>query len=207
MPELAEADYSIALRLNPDLPDPYPALADAYYDLGIAYLERGALRLGKSYYEKAARMNPEYASPSHKSRFNAAIRVAEELIAEVAIAMERQRAQAAARDKETLARARMVGQIIEEWRADADTFEDKFFGKRMAARGVVKSVRKRVFDTGYTITLEDGHYRIDCNVGEADQNILESIKTGQAVDVSGSVGSGLFGPDLYNCEVTHVVQN
>ena len=207
LPELAEADYNIALQLNPDLPDPFPALADAYYNLGIAYLERGGLRLGKSYYEKAVRMNPEYANPQYKSRYNAAVRVAEELIKEVAILMERQRAQAAARDEETLARAKTVGQIIEEWRADADAFEDKFFGKRMAVRGVVKRVRERIFETGYTVTLEHGHYRIDCNVAEADKSILESIKTGQTVDVSGSIGSGLFGPDLYNCEITHVVQN
>lgn len=207
LPESAEADYKIALRLNPDLPDPYPALADTYYNLGIAYLERGGLRLGKSYYEKAVRMNPEYGNPSYRSRFNSAVRVAEELIAEVAIVMERQRAQAAARDKETLARARMVGQIIEEWRADADTFEDKFFGKKMAVRGVVKSVRERIFGTGYTVTLKHDHYRIDCNAEEAGESILESIKPGQTVEVSGSVGSGIFGPDLYNCEIIHVVQN
>ena len=199
--ESAEADYDIALRLNPNLPNPYPALADAYYDLGIAYLERGGLRLGKSYYEKAKRLNPEFASPSYEARFNAAVRVAEELIAEVAIVMERQRAQSAARDEQARSNAKAVAQLIEEWRADAEAFEDRFFGRRVAVRGVVRSVRERVFGTGITLTLAQDYYRIDCNMAETDKDVLTSLTIGQTVDVSGNVGSGMFGPDLYDCVV------
>ena len=196
----AEEDYNNALRLNPDLPDPYSNLGTFYYNQANLHLEAGQFNSAQTDYNNAIRLNPNYLDTNFKSRLDVAIKVEEN-------AKKRQRAAAAAaRERQRLARLITVSDMIEQWEANAVAFESKFFGRRAEVRGIVESVQERVLEAGYRITLRENFDTVDCNVVESNRSMVISLVQGQIVDVAGTVDDGFFGPDLYDCVVTHTVK-
>ena len=196
----AEDDYDKAIRLNPTLPDLYNALSVHYYNRANVHLEAGRLTGAKNDYDKSVHLNPDFTNPRFKLRLDGAIWVDK-------AAKERQRAKdAAGREKQRLARVKAVSQIIGEYEANAVAFESKFYGERMEVTGIVDSVQERVLESGYRITLRENFDTIDCNVVESNRDMVISLARGQIIDVAGTVGDGIFGPDLYDCVVTHVTK-
>jgi RecG-like helicase len=84
------------------------------------------------------------------------------------------------------------------------SFESKFINNVITLRGKVDSVEERL-SPGLRVTVSDDSHSIDCNTADDQRAVLEALRQGQEIEVSGTLEHSFFGFDLYNCKVTNTM--
>ena len=97
-------------------------------------------------------------------------------------------------------------ELLKEYQSNEVAFRSQYIGKAIRMRGKIQSIQER-FSPGYRITLGEGFHTVDCNVEEQHKQKLLGLRTGQGIEVIGTVQETfLSSVDLFECQLSNWIR-